>query len=299
MSSKHIKAKHAFLPDLVQAPKSFLLKKIERPHFATDLHFHSECQLVYVLSGSGMRIIGDTPEHFEPGDVSFVGPNIPHVWYSDSKSSEKAISIALYINPVLLCQELQQMMDTEELQQFFTRSERGIRLEGHKKKRVQAIMLSMQTQKSVSLLASFFKILDELLDPDDLVWLNQPNLLSVYSNQPQSRVHKLMNYLQQNFREEITLSQAASVAGLEIRSFCRYFKTLTNRTFSAFVNEMRIGFASKLLVKTDLPVTQVGQESGYSNQSYFNRVFRDIHQMSPKEFRKGNKLNSLIKVPES
>lgn len=287
MLGKNIKAKYTLLPDVAQTLKPFFLKKIERPHFATDLHFHSECQLVYVLSGHGTRIIDAESESFEPGDVTFVGPNIPHVWYSDiNPDSEKAISLALYINPVLLCEQFKQIIETEPLQQFFKNSERGIRLIGDKKTRIQALMLNMQTQTNVSFLSSFMQVLEELLDPADLVWLNRPDLLSPYSNLAQTRVQKLMNYLQQNFQDEITLAEAASIAGLEIRSFCRYFKTLTNKTFSAFVNDIRISFASKLLQKTDLPVTQVAHESGYSNISYFNRAFRNTHQMSPKEFRK-------------
>jgi AraC-like DNA-binding protein len=58
---------------------------------------------------------------------------------------------------------------------------------------------------------------------------------------------------------------------LQIHSFCRFFKTFTNHTFSDFLNEVRIGFACKLLQQSDLPVTQITLECGYTNISYFNR----------------------------
>lgn len=282
-----MKATYTLLPDFAQSPRSFVVKKIARPYFATDFHFHTECQLVYVLSGSGTRIIGDSIERFDAGDLTFVGPNVPHVWYSEPAidKSPEAISLALFINPEAVCEHLDSLIDTKELRLFFAESERGICLGGTKKKRITAILQQMTTQKNMTLLASFLQILDQLMDATDLVWLNNPNLLSVYSGRTQGRVHKLMDYIQQNYREEITLKQAASIAGLEIHSFCRYFKLLTNRTFSDFVNEVRIGFANKLLLQSDLPVTQIALESGYSNLSYFNRCFKKINKMPPRAYQ--------------
>jgi AraC-like DNA-binding protein len=123
------------------------------------------------------------------------------------------------------------------------------------------------------------------MDSEDIVWLNDVSLLKTYSNKNQGRVSKLMHFLQENFRTEITLEQAASVADLQLHSFCRFFKQLTHHTFSDFLNEVRIGFACKLLQQSDLPVTQVAYECGYSNISYFNRTFKKIHGITPREYR--------------
>ncbi|TLV01483.1 AraC family transcriptional regulator [Dyadobacter luticola] len=283
-----MKPTYALLPDFAEMRKPFLVKKIVRPSFSKDFHFHTECQLVYVLSGSGTRIIGDSIEHFEEGDLTFVGPNVPHVWYSQSDTEihlKEAVSVALYINPDAVSQHLDGLIDTKELRHFFKESERGISICGAKKALITDILLQMPGQKNIALLASFAEILHQLLDPQDLVWLNVPNLVSVYAGQAPGRVHKLMHYIQQNFKEEITLQQAASVAGLQLHSFCRFFKTLTNRTFSDFLNQVRIGFAARLLQQSDLPVTQIALECGYANISYFNRCFKKINKMSPKDYR--------------
>nr|WP_295922709.1 AraC family transcriptional regulator [uncultured Dyadobacter sp.] len=285
-----MKATYTLLPEFAPSRKPFVVKKIVRSYFSTDFHFHKECQLVYVLSGSGTRIIGHSIERFEEGDLTFVGPNVPHVWYSESKPNEpasEAISLALYINPETICEHLNALTDTMELRQFFRESERGIRICGQKKALITDLLKQMlaQNNRQVGLLASFLQIIDQLLDPEELVWLNVPDLISTYSTQTSGRVPKLMHYIQQNFKEDITLQQAASVAGLQIHSFCRFFKTLTNRTFSDFLNEVRIGFACKLLQQSDLPVTQIALESGYTNISYFNRCFKKINKISPKEYR--------------
>ncbi|MBE9461617.1 AraC family transcriptional regulator [Dyadobacter subterraneus] len=287
-----MKATYTLLPDFAQAQKPFVVKKIVRPYFSTDFHFHTECQLVHILSGSGTRIIGDSIEHFEEGDLAFVGPNVPHVWYSQSQSANESMSVALYINPEAVSEKLEGLIDTKELRRFFKESERGISVCGVKKVLITDILMQMPEQKNIALLASFIQILHYLLDPEELVWLNVPNLLSVYAAQAPGRVHKLMHFIQQNFKQEITLQQAASVSGLQIHSFCRFFKSLTNRTFSDFLNEVRIGFASKLLLQSDLPVTQIALECGYTNISYFNRCFKKINKVSPKEYRNSNQVKN-------
>ncbi|WP_310586803.1 AraC family transcriptional regulator [Runella sp. CRIBMP] len=265
-----------------------MAKEIIRPAFATDFHFHDECQLVYIRSGAGTRIIGGSIEHFEAGDLTFVGPRVPHVWYSKPKledSENPDVSIALYINPVKIVENLKPFIDTQSVKSFFQQSTRGISIIGSKKEAMTSLLQNMIHQKNVSLLASFIQILDLLLDSEELVWLNGASLLSAYSNDAQGRVAQLMDFIQQNFRTEITLEKAASVTGLQIHSFCRFFKSLTHRTFSDFINEVRVGFACQLLQHSDIPITQVAFESGYSNISYFNRSFRKIHRITPREFR--------------
>lgn len=283
-----MKATYTLLPDFTTAQKPFVVKQIVRSSFATDFHFHNECQLVYILSGAGTRIIGGTIERFECGDLTFVGPNVPHVWYSEfnpASEHEPAVSVALYINPTTLTEYLKPFVDTKLLEEFFVQSKKGISFSGKKKERIIGYLQDMLESKNMQLLASFLQIMVLLLDPEDMIWLNRTPLLSTFTDKNQNRVSRLMEYIQQNFREDITIEQAASVAGLQLHSFCRFFKNLTYRTFSDFLNEVRIAFACQLLQQTDLPITQVAFESGYSNVSYFNRSFKKIHQHTPREFR--------------
>ena len=69
------------------------------PYFNTPFHFHPECELVYILEGTGKRIVGDSVEVFGPGDLVFLGSNISHVWYSDEefKASKDLHSRAIVV----------------------------------------------------------------------------------------------------------------------------------------------------------------------------------------------------------
>lgn len=289
LSSFSMKANFAILSDLSYSRKAFVVKKISRSAFSNDFHFHKECQLVYVVSGSGIRVIGHSIERFEKGDLTFIGANVPHVWYSEyeagqSKSSE-AISLALYIDSELICERLGALADTKEVRHFLNESQRGVKIEGEKKTIIAGTLQQMVNQKDIILLASFLYILACLLDPTDLVYLNAPDPLSSYAAQPPGRIPKLMHYIHQNFKEDISLTKAAEVSGLQIHAFCRYFKSLTNRTFSEFLNDVRIGYACELLHQSELSITQIALECGYNNMSYFNRCFKKTNKMSPRDFR--------------
>lgn len=283
-----MKANFAILSDLAHSRKAFVVKRISRSAFSNDFHFHRECQLVHVVSGSGVRVIGHSIERFEKGDLTFIGANVPHVWYSEHEACEpgEATSLTLYIDSELFCERLGALADMKKMRHFLCESQRGIKIEGEKKRFIAGVLQQMVEQRDIGLLASMLRILACLLDPTDLVYLNTPSPISSYAAQPPGRIPKLMHYIHQNFKGEISLTEAAAVSGLQIHAFCRYFKSLTNRTFSEFLNDVRIGYACELLHQSELPVTQIALECGYNNLSYFNRCFKKTNHMSPKDFRR-------------
>lgn len=281
-----MKATYTLLPDFAQSRTPFLVKRTSVPFFSREFHFHDQCQLVYVLSGSGTRIISQSVESYQAGDLIFVGSNVPHVWCSDtSGSGRESVSVALYIDPELITEKLSGLIDVDDMRDFFKHSERGIKICGAKRAFMAEILEQMPVQQSFKLLESFIKIMDQLLDRKDLLWLNSPDIFAPFSNEPPGRVRRLMSYIQENFKGEVTLQEAAAISGLQLHSFCRFFKGLTNRTFSDFINETRIGYARKLLVETTLPIAQIAFECGYMSICYFNRSFKKVTQISPKDYR--------------
>lgn len=69
--------------DLEPVAASFVVKELTEPHFDPNWHFHPHYQLFLVEAGTGTRFIGDSIKPFGPGDLVFLGPNLPHLWRSD------------------------------------------------------------------------------------------------------------------------------------------------------------------------------------------------------------------------
>jgi AraC-like DNA-binding protein len=78
----------------------------------------------------------------------------------------------------------------------------------------------------------------------------------------------------------------AAIAGLSPEGFSRFFRRMTGRTFVAWVHEVRIGHACRLLTTTERPVLDVALTSGFENLSNFNRIFRRLRGCTPRDFRR-------------
>jgi len=96
----------------------------------------------------------------------------------------------------------------------------------------------------------------------------------------------VLEYIQKMYREDISLSDVASIACLSPEAFCRYFKKYTRKTFSTFVAELRIGFACQLILENKFTISQVCNQSGFNNITYFNRKFKEINQKTPNEYQR-------------
>jgi transcriptional regulator GlxA family with amidase domain len=89
-----------------------------------------------------------------------------------------------------------------------------------------------------------------------------------------------------NFKNPIAVTEMARMLNMADNSFSRYFSRRTRKTFTAFVNEIRLNYASQLLIENILSISQVCFECGFNNLSHFNRQFRNAYRMNPFLYRK-------------
>ncbi|SHL40557.1 AraC-type DNA-binding protein [Flavobacterium xanthum] len=85
--------------------------------------------------------------------------------------------------------------------------------------------------------------------------------------QDNDRINAVFNYVKDNFQEHITLEEVSELVSMTEPSFCRYFKKITNKTFTKFVNDYRLVHASKLLAEKPISITEICYESGFNNFS--------------------------------
>src|SRR5690606_30523108 len=97
---------------------------------------------------------------------------------------------------------------------------------------------------------------------------------------------KVYEYVLKHLYRKIPLSEIASEFGMSRTGFSRYFKTHTHKTFSRFVLETRIGVACKLLQENKFNVAQIAYESGFNQQSFFNKEFKRVKGLTPLEYKK-------------
>jgi transcriptional regulator GlxA family with amidase domain len=99
------------------------------------------------------------------------------------------------------------------------------------------------------------------------------------------RIDRIMGHLNQNFDKNISLRDAAKIAGMTDVAFSRFFKVRTGKTFVDTINEVRLGNASRMLIDTTHSITEIAYKCGFNNMSNFNRLFKKKKDCTPKEFR--------------
>jgi AraC-like DNA-binding protein len=102
----------------------------------------------------------------------------------------------------------------------------------------------------------------------------------------QQRIDRVCGYLHEHFTENIEQAKISRMLRMNPAAFSRFFKRATGRTMTAYVNELRLGLAARLLIETNLNVLEVCYRAGFNNAANFHRQFARLKGCSPGQFRR-------------
>ena len=269
----------------------FVAKYLKEPIFDPNWHFHSEYQLFMVLRGSGTRFVGDNVKPFKTGDITFTGPDLPHLWRSDQETmtigaQPKYEGIVVYFSEDFMGENLLQKEETIRIRHLLKKSLRGLDITGETRKEVQKMLSKLLVLKGFDSVLELLKILNLLSQTNELEFLASPGYTNSLKEGDTERMNKVYAYVMKNFRRKMTVSELAELTSMTPTSFSRYFRVHANKTFSEFVSEIRIGHACKLLIEKKLSASQACYESGYRTLSNFNRQFKVQTHQTPSAYKR-------------
>lgn len=96
----------------------------------------------------------------------------------------------------------------------------------------------------------------------------------------------VLNYIDENFRNDFTLTHLAKEAGITPQHLCRIFKESMNMRPTDYVVKRRLREAKRLIQQNELPISEVAIRSGFSDAAYFSTVFKKHEGLTPLEYRK-------------
>ena len=270
---------------------SFLVKKLQEPFFDPNWHFHPHYQLFTVIKGTGTRFIGDDIRHFEEGDTVFLGPNMPHLWRSDRNYFEKESQlqtegIVVYFKEDFLGNDFFEKPEMFDIKSFLKNSERGLDLTGTLGEDMVSDLKELLGLTGFEGISKLLNILHKLSITNDYQYISSSNYTNTHKISETERMRIVHEYVLKHFKENINLSTVASLSNMTEAAFCRYFKSRTNKTFSDFVKEIRIGNACKILQDENKSISQTCYESGYNTVSNFNNQFKSLKGVSPLQYQK-------------
>ena len=243
------------------------------------LHWHNEIEIVYCLEGSFTVTINGISYAVTTGQTVFVGSAELHE-YTGGTSETKILVIE--IGEVLLKKNFQNLVKRTFINPVMD----------NKPGKIQTLFDKILAElKQSDIVCKEWIINSCLFELAAFIFRELPSIPDI-SNQrferirAMQRVSKALEYLHTNYKNKITVEEAAQFTGYKKSKFFKHFKKATQMTFHQYLNMFRISRACTLLSSGDEPITAVAKETGFPVPKTFCRVFKEVMNMTPTEYRK-------------
>ena len=268
---------------------SFMVTHHMERFFLKIWHYHPELELVLSLKSTGTRFVGDSIKKFEEGDVVLIGKNLPHMWLNDEVYFKKdstlvAEDVVIHFNKEFLGLGFLDANEMNHISDLLQKSRYGIKFIDPPKKVIRGIKKINLLNTGFERTLKFIKVLGNLANHNKFELLASEGFVNSFKQNKNENLDKTYEYIFENFAQSISLHDVAGIANMNPSAFSRFFKRVNRKTFSRYLNEVRIGYACKKLIENKSNIASICYESGFNTISNFNRQFRTIKNMSPTEF---------------
>ncbi len=257
------------------------------PGFRT-MHWHSDLQFIYVTDGKiAVKTLTDE-KIISQGEGIFINRNIVHFIDKIDKCTYNSFIFPEYF--------LSFYAGSPAADLTFRITENNVistiafdKKTGWHKKVLNNLnkLVTLEQEKDqmycYDVLLTLSQIWYEILKNTKITNKNKESNLSI-------RTRCFLEYIEDNYKNEITLNDLAKSANVSKSECLRCFKKTLGITPYKYLMDFRLSKAEKLLFQTDLTILEIAVQTGFNNQSYFGKCFKERMGLSPKEYRKINKI---------
>jgi AraC-like DNA-binding protein len=258
-----------------------------------EWHYHDSYELIMISEGTGQRIVGDQMSGFEPGDLLFMGRNLPHLWISDpvhiDPGSDRCVeTIFVQFEDSLFNDQMIHLPEFAHVRAAIEKSSRGCSILGKTRDVISGLMMQVPYLDGFGQIINLLTILNEIGQSSAIHFLASEQYSNPVQITASKRVQTIRNHCIKNHQQPVNLNELANMVSMQPASLCRMFKQETGLTITEYQNRVRIDLASKMLMNGALKIEEIAYECGYNTISFFNRQFKKIHGISPNIYRKRN-----------
>lgn len=269
--------------------EAFRIQVDALPYLYDKLHQHPETQIMFIEKGEGTLIAGDYVGRFSDGSLFLIGSNQPHVFRSDdvyykSKSKLRVNAISLYFDERYAGESFWQLDELQKVNKFLLQSGAGYRIQGKTQPQIITLIREMVSLKGINKLIHFMQLLNLLSESTDLVPLSVAQAHAHLTLNEGKRMNDILQFTFSESNRKIKIEEVAEIANLSAEAFCRYFKIRTRKTYTNFLNEVRVSNACKMLIEKRKSIQEICYDSGFSNLSHFNRTFKKVTRKTPSTY---------------
>jgi AraC-like DNA-binding protein len=248
--------------------------------FPFTWHYHHEYELTLITAGGGTRFVGDSIEDYRPGDLTLIGPDLPHT-YASAPGEDRHEAVVIQFRGDFLGAGFFDRPEFAGVARLLARATGGLRLPSGHAAGVPELVGLPPAQRTLGLLATLVR----LATTTGARALASAHYRPALNRAAGERIDAVMRLLHERYGEPLTLDEIAAAAHMAPAAVSRFFRRTTGATITGYRNAVRVGAACRLLVDTDRRITDIAAECGYRNLAHFNRRFRALKGTSPREYR--------------
>lgn len=250
-------------------------------------HYHEEYELHLIVASSGKAFIGDYIGQFYAGHLVLTGPRLPHNWISYLKNGEshELRDMVIQFKYETIANAAKSFQELEQLLPLLESARHGIEFFGMGKI-AESCMSKIRDGYGIERLTQFLLLMQALEQCNDKHQLSTSRVESNLDKEGQDKISAVVDFITENYQNEISLGQVADMAGMSPSHFSRFFRKATGNTFKDFFTGVRISKACELLATSDKQITNICYDVGYNNIANFNRRFLERKKVSPREYRR-------------
>ncbi|HVW99606.1 MAG TPA: AraC family transcriptional regulator, partial [Candidatus Babeliaceae bacterium] len=226
--------------------ESFKIWKNEHPYLHNPWHYHPECEITFITKGHGTLFIGDRILDYGDNELVLIGPNLPHEWRSNIKvhPDNHSQSLAVHFKPDCWGKDFGKIPEMSEVNKLLDNASRGILIKNKKAKEdIKEDLNKMNDAKGIVKMGILLSILGAIVNVKEIEFISSVGFVDSIQNDFNERINRIYEYVMKNFKSSISIEEVANNIFMTPTSFCHFFKKSTNKTFTQYVNEIRIGYA--------------------------------------------------------
>lgn len=263
----------------------FVILNHPEADFDYSTHYHSCFEINLVLNEKGERIVGDSIEQISECDLVLIGSNMPHSWSGERIKGNHVITIQFHEQ--LLSYPILQKKLLSPIRDMLQKANRGIHFEEDKNSHIVKSILSITKMSGFNICLEFLSLLYNLSTcPNQRLLASTAfDKDSVVRESKSRRIAILCNYINNNYMNQLKLSDIAQEVSMSDSALSHFFKKRTNMNIVDYINDVRVGNATKMLFETTHSISEIAFMCGFNNISNFNRIFRKNTGKTPTEYR--------------
>lgn len=282
----------------LSAEDCFVIRSRVKSEFNYPVHVHPEFELNYIENAPGaQRLIGDSLEEIGDYELCLIGnENLEHAWMNGSCDSKDIFEITIQFHKDLFFESMLSKRQFHSVAIMFENAKKGIVFSRETILKVRDLLHKLcKNEEGFHSVIDLLNILQTLSEDKNSRILATSTFANRDDSSDSRRIQKVIDYLHENYQKEIHLADVAGHVNMSEVSFSRFMKKRTGKNYIEYLNDLRLGIASRHLIDTTKTVAEISYECGFNNLSNFNRIFKKRKGVTPKEFRESyTKMRILI-----